>query len=63
MPQTQLMRGATPPTNQIQAATLLTDKGNHYATDPTNEGCDAPHQPDSSSYIINKERKLLCDKD
>ena len=31
--------------------------------DPTNEGCDAPHQPDTSSYIINKERKLLCDKD
>ena len=29
---TQLMRGATPPTNQIQAATSLTKKGNPYAT-------------------------------
>ena len=31
-PNTQLMRGATPPTNQIQAATSLTRKGNRYAT-------------------------------
>ena len=23
--------------------------------DPTNEGCDAPHQPDTSSYIIQKK--------